>query len=76
MSEDSFLSYLVLGMGGFIVELISIPTLIAGAGRKSRLKLTPYFNILNLESLKVSPTIGCNQVNNTHYLAVGIYLNL
>jgi len=60
---------------GLIMELIGIPTLIAGIDRKSQLKKNPNYEILNLGSLNLSPVIGLNQFNGTHYLGMSLSLN-
>jgi len=60
---------------GLIMELIGIPTLIAGIDRKSQLKKNPNYEILNSGSLNLSPVIGLNQFNGTHYLGMSLSLN-
>ena len=60
---------------GLIMDFIGIPTLIAGIVRISQLKKTPYYEILNLGSLNLSPVVGLNQYNGSHYLGMSLSLN-
>jgi hypothetical protein len=52
--------------GGIIVDFVAIPTWITGGYRKAQLRNHPHFKSLNLEALKLSPTIIRNQFNNTY----------
>jgi hypothetical protein len=60
---------------GTIMDLIGIPILIAGIVRKSQLKETPYYQNLKLGSVNLSPKIGLNQYNGSHYFGMGLSLN-
>jgi hypothetical protein len=57
------------------MDLIGIPTLIAGMDRKFQLKETPHYQNLKSGSVNLSPTIGLNQYNGSHYLGMGLLLN-
>ena len=43
--------------------------------RKFQLRKTPNYDKLNLGSLNLSPVIGLNQFNGTHYLGLSLSLN-
>lgn len=47
-----------------------------GAARKNNLKEAPNYQNFNLGSLNISPAIGLNQINNSHYSGINISLNL
>ena len=61
---------------GFITTFfVGIPIWITGAVRKSQLRKTPNYNLLNLGSLNLSPVIGLNKFNGSHYLGMSLSLN-
>ena len=64
----------VLLFGGFILDAIGIPLWIIGH-RTSKLSSVPNFDDLNMAYLNVSPKIGINQFNGTHYLGMSLSLN-
>ena len=64
----------VLLFGGFILDAIGIPRWIIGH-RTSKLSSVPNYDNLNLGSLNLSPVIGLNQFNGSHYLGMSLSLN-
>jgi len=64
------IGFALFGGIGIGLNLGGIPTRIAGANRKSKLRVHPKYDILKYGSLKVSPTIGLNQFNNSYNYGV------
>jgi len=60
---------------GLIFNTAGMSTIMIGAIRRSELKRTPGYDFMKLGSLNLSPVIGINQFNNTHYLGVSLSLN-
>ena len=65
----------VLFVTGSIATILGIPTWSIGANRKYHIRQAPKFNKSNSGSLSMSPIIGNNQINNTHYLGMSVSLN-
>ena len=60
-----------LAMIGIVIDVfIGAPVWITGAGRKSELRKTPYYETLNLQTLNISPIIYKNQFNSSYSLGI------
>jgi hypothetical protein len=75
-SEDEW-TYLgpIMIVGGLFIDLIGIPIWIIGANRRSKLKKNPKYEDFILGSLNLSPALGVNQFNGTHYVGMSLSLN-
>jgi hypothetical protein len=74
-SEEAVWTGLFFGMAGLFIDIIGMPIWIEGAARKNNLKKTSNYQNLDLGSLNFSPSIGLNQINNSHYLRIILSLN-
>ena len=60
-----------LAMIGTVIDVfIGAPVWITGAGRKSELRKTPYYETLNLQTLNISPIIYKNQFNSSYSIGI------
>jgi len=70
VAESSFTG-VTLAMIGIVIDvIIGAPVWITGAGRKSELRKTPYYETLNLQTLNISPIIYKNQFNSSYSLGI------
>ncbi len=60
---------------GFIFNMAGISTIFIGVTRKIELTKTPSYDFMKLGSLNLSPAIGLNQFNGTHYFGLSLSLN-
>ena len=65
----------LLFLGGLTANIISIPVLLTGAKRASELEKISHYGALNSRSLNLSPVIGLNQFNGSHYLGMSLSFN-
>lgn len=65
---------MIVGVGS-ITAIVGLSIWITGDVRKSKLKKTPGYNRMKLESMNLSPNIGINQYNGTQYFGVSLSLN-
>ncbi len=60
---------------GFIFNMAGISIIMIGVTRKIELTKTPGYDFMKLGSLNLSPVIGLNQYNGSHYLGMSLSLN-
>ncbi|MFC2098550.1 hypothetical protein ACFLSP_02275 [Bacteroidota bacterium] len=64
-----------LGLGiGLVLNGVGIPIMITGAIRRSNLRKSVHFDTYKIGYLKVSPSLGLNQFNNTYNYGVSLSL--
>ena len=72
--DQSIVYYGMMVITGLIAIPVGITVWITGANRKSELRKTPNYDTFMLGSLKVSPSIGVDQFNNTYNYGVTLSL--
>jgi hypothetical protein len=70
-AEGDAYGILILAVG-IIINAIGIPILITGTNRRSKLRKSPFYEKLNLESMNLSPNIGIDQFTGTNYYGMSI----
>jgi len=69
-SSGAFLLGYFAVLGGGAINILGAPIWIIGAKRKSELKQNPQFDKLALETIRLTPAIQRNQLNNSHSFGI------